>query len=122
MQDIENKKDIELLVDTFYDKVLANQTIGPIFSDVAQVDWGLHLPKMYAFWGSLLLNQNNFSGNPLRVHVGLSKLTAMTEVEFSEWLSLFHETVNELFRGKKAEEAKAKASHIAQFMSTKMQK
>lgn len=120
MDDIVNKKDIELMVDTFYGKVMINPIIGPIFSDVVRVNWGSHLPKMYSFWSSLLLNEQSFSGNPMRVHIGLSKLTAMTETEFSEWLMLFHETVDELFSGKKAEEAKTRASNIARLMQAKI--
>lgn len=120
MHDIKNRKDIELLVDTFYGKVMINPIIGPIFSDVVRVNWGKHLPKMYSFWSSLLLNEQSFSGNPMKVHIGLSKLTDMTEVEFSEWLMLFHETVDELFSGKIADEAKMRASNIARLMEAKI--
>lgn len=120
LQDITERKDIELMVDTFYGKVMINPIIGPIFSDVMRVDWGIHLPKMYSFWSSLLLNEQSFSGNPMRVHIGLSKLTAMTETEFSEWLMLFHETVDELFSGEKADEAKTRASNIARLMLAKI--
>jgi hemoglobin len=38
-RDIENKKDIELLITTFYDKVKADAAIGYIFNDIAKVDW-----------------------------------------------------------------------------------
>ncbi|MEZ4841275.1 MAG: group III truncated hemoglobin [Flavobacteriaceae bacterium] len=51
--DITNKHDIELLVNTFYDKVKTNKIII-FFNDVAKVDWEHHLPKMYSFWASLL--------------------------------------------------------------------
>ena len=120
MHDITNRKDIELLVDTFYGKVMINPTIGPIFSDVVRVNWGSHLPKMYSFWSSLLLNEQSFSGNPMRVHIDISKLTTMGESEFSEWLMLFHETIDELFLGDKADEAKTRASNIARLMQTKI--
>lgn len=120
MGDIASRKDIELMVDTFYGKVMINPTIGPIFSDVVRVNWGIHLPKMYSFWSSLLLNEESFSGNPMRVHIGLSKLTTMKDAEFAEWVMLFHETVDELFSGEKADEAKTKASNIARLMLTKI--
>ena len=116
LQDITNRKDIELLVDTFYGMVMTNPVIGFIFSDVAGIDWGIHLPKMYRFWSSLLLNEQSYSGNPLRIHVHLSKLTPMTEEQFSEWLRLFVETVDELFSGGKADEAKQRARKIASTM------
>ncbi len=119
--DISNRDDIELLVNTFYDSVKANVVIGPIFSDVAKVDWKHHLPKMYSFWASLLLGEHSFSGNPMQKHIELSKLTKMSNVEFSEWLILFIKTVDELFEGEKAEEAKTRAANIARLMLHKIE-
>lgn len=121
MNDIQTKEDIERLVNTFYDKVRTNAAIGFIFNDVAKVDWPTHLPVMYSFWASLLLGEHSYSGNPMVKHIGLSKLTHMTDTEFSEWLRLFHETVDELFYGEKADEAKLRAVNIARLMLHKIQ-
>ena len=114
--DITNRKDIELLVNTFYDKVRNNPVLGYIFDDVAKIDWENHLPKMYSFWVSILLEEHSFSGNPMQKHIALSKITEMTDKEFSEWLHLFTVTVDELFVGEKANEAKLRAGNIARLM------
>ncbi len=114
--DIQDRSDIVLLVNTFYEKVRANKTIGYIFDSVAHVDWKSHLPRMYSFWASLLLDEQSFSGNPMQKHVELSKIAPMTSVEFSEWMLLFTETVDDLFEGEKAEEAKTRAANIARLM------
>ena len=119
--DLSDRNDIELLVNRFYDKVKSNQVIGHIFKDVAKVDWDTHLPKMYAFWASILLGDHSYSGDPMQKHIELSKLTAMTEVEFSEWLLLFTQTADELFHGEKSEEAKIRAANIARLMLYKIQ-
>ncbi len=119
-RDIENRADIELLVNTFYDKVQINSLLGPIFNDIARVDWDHHLPRMYQFWAGLLLGEPGFSGNPMRKHVELSRMTSLTETEFSEWLRLFDETTDELFAGEKAEEAKVRAANIAKMMLYKI--
>lgn len=119
--DIVSRVDIELLVNTFYDKVKANPVIGFIFNDVVKVDWEHHLPRMYSFWASILLGETGFSGNPMQKHIELSRLTALTETEFSEWLLLFTQTTDELFEGQKAEEAKARAANIARLMLYKIQ-
>ncbi len=119
--DIENRNDIELLVNTFYNKVKNNEVIGPIFSDIASVDWEVHLPKMYSFWATLLLGEHSFTGNPMKKHIELSKLTVMSETEFSEWLLLFTQTTDELFTGEKADEAKERATNIAKLMLHKIQ-
>lgn len=115
-QDIESRADIELMVNTFYHKVRNNSILKPIFDDIAKTEWDTHLPKMYAFWSSLLLGEHSYTGNPMQKHIELSKITAMTNTEFSEWLRLFHETVDELFEGIKAEEAKTRAFNIAKLM------
>ncbi len=120
IQDITSVSDIRLLVDTFYEKVRSNTVIGYIFSDVAQVNWEHHLPKMYSFWGSILLGEHSYSGHPMGIHIDLSKKTTLSEKEFSEWLLLFTQTVDELFEGEKAHEAKLRAANIARLMLHKI--
>lgn len=119
--DIETRKDIELLVNSFYEKVRGNPVLNYIFEDVVKVHWESHLPRMYDFWGSILLGEHSFSGNPMQKHVALSKRTPLTEKEFEEWLRVFGETVDDLFEGRKAEEAKTRAEIIARLMLHKIQ-
>ena len=120
-KDIENREDIILLVNTFYNSVKENKTLGYIFNDVAKIEWESHLPKMYSFWASLLLDEHSFSGNPMLKHIALSKITSMTETEFSEWILLFTNTVDALFEGETANEAKLRAGNIARLMLHKIQ-
>ncbi len=120
-KDIASRTDVELLVNTFYGKVKANEIIGPIFEEVAKVHWETHLPKMYAFWSGLLLGEHFYAGNPMEKHIALSKQTAMTDKEFAVWLKLFTETTDELFEGEKANEAKQRAANIARLMLHKIQ-
>lgn len=119
--DIETRADVELLVNTFYEKVRGNKVIGSIFNEVVKVDWDHHLPRMYSFWASLLIGEHSFSGNPMQKHVEISRMASMTETEFSEWLMLFTHTVDELFSGDKANEAKIRAANIARLMLHKIQ-
>lgn len=112
-QDIQNKDDIKLMVDTFYGKVQQSPILGFIFDDIAKVDWDTHLPHMYKFWGGILFAENEFRGNPMIKHILLSKKTEMDELQFDEWLRLFTETVDDLFEGARAEEAIKRANMIA---------
>ncbi|MAZ28082.1 group III truncated hemoglobin [Leeuwenhoekiella sp. A16] len=120
MEDIKDRTDIELLVNNFYDKVRADQTIGFIFTDVATVDWTTHLPKMYSFWETVLLGKMSFKGNPMDTHIKLSQKTEMSEKHFNQWLTLWNETVDELFIGKIATEAKQRGKNIAGLMVFKI--
>ena len=57
-KDISNRDDVELLVDTFYNKIKSNTVIGYIFNDIAKVDWTNHLPRMYSFLASIFFWMN----------------------------------------------------------------
>ncbi len=114
--DIRSRDDIVRLVDAFYDRVRADALLGSIFDEVARVDWAAHLPKMYAFWDSVLFASAGFKGNPLAVHRALARRTPLTNVEFSRWVTLFCETVDRLFEGPVAEDAKARAARVAMVM------
>ncbi|MEO7192104.1 MAG: group III truncated hemoglobin [Vicinamibacterales bacterium] len=111
--DIASRAAIVQMVDTFYERIGRDDVLGLIFNDVARVDWAVHLPKMYDFWESVLFGTATFKGNPLVVHQALARKTALTEGTFSRWIALFHRTVDDLFQGPVAEEAKRRASMIA---------
>jgi hemoglobin len=110
--DIATSEDIKTLVDSFYEKVQADDVIGYIFNDIVNVDWPHHLPRMYAFWEFLLLGNDTYRGNPMEVHQKLHQIVPLTEVHFTRWLHLFHQTVDDLFEGLVAEDAKNRSSLI----------
>lgn len=121
MRDITTGADIELLVDSFYKKVITDPTIGFIFTDVVALSWQKHIPVMYSFWGSLLLGQNTYKGNPMVKHMELDKLVTLTPTHFDTWLQLWVSTVSELFSGPKADEAIERARSIAGIMRLKVE-
>ncbi|MGC4129881.1 MAG: group III truncated hemoglobin [Bergeyella sp.] len=120
MKPLETRKDIELLVNNFYKKVEKDEAIGFFFTEIASVDWNLHLPKMYDFWETLLLGNSSYKGNPMTVHFGINHMSAIEPHHFQHWLKLWTETVQENFEGELAEQAIYKASNIANLMSFKM--
>jgi hemoglobin len=117
--DIRNRKDIEKLVNIFYDKVKTDEVIGYLFTDVAQVNWDLHLPKMYNFWENILFYSANYNGSPMAVHKELHQKSPMNKEHFQHWNSLFTQTVDKLFQGAKAEEIKNRALNISDVMMYK---
>ena len=120
MKDIETIEDIELLVNTFYNKVKKDDVIGFFFNDVAKTNWEVHLPKMYLFWRALLFMDIKFEGNPVGAHIPINLQVPMEERHFDHWVGLWKETVDELFEGETAEDAKNKGQNIAKMMAFKM--
>lgn len=111
--DIRERKDVELLVNEFYQKILGDEFLSPVFS---HVDWPHHFPIMYNFWSSLLLGDKTYEGNPFQKHVHL----AIDERHFERWLDHFKTTVNENFAGEKANEAIQRAQSIAGIFKHKL--
>ncbi len=118
--DISTRKDIELLVDHFYEKVKQDTEIGYLFTEIAQVNWEIHLPKMYDFWENILFSTGNYNGNPMIAHRELHQKSTMNEGHFLQWIALFTITVDELFEGEMAKEIKLRAINIAKALSYKL--
>jgi hemoglobin len=119
-KDIESRSDVELLVNTFYDKVKEDDVIGYIFNDVVKVNWEKHLPVMYNFWENTIFYTGSYSGNPLLTHKHLHRVAPLNPEHFQRWIKLFTATVDELFEGNRAELARQRALSIATVMQIKI--
>lgn len=114
--DIRTIEDVRLLVDTFYGRARLDELVGPVFNDTIQDRWPEHLAKLYTFWQTILLGEHTYYGSPFMPH---SKLP-VDKSHFDRWLQLFHATLNELFTGPKAEEAKQRSVMMAQMFQFKL--
>ena len=114
--DITDRRDVACLVNVFYDRVRDDDILGPIFNDIAHVDWATHLPRMYDFWESVLFARATFKGTPLVVHRTLARQAPLTAEAFDRWIALFQATVDDLFSGTMADHAKNSAARIAATM------
>lgn len=123
MRDIETRKDIEQLVKDFYEKAVADEEIGYIFTDVAGINLEHHLPVIADFWEMLLLGTVNFQAkhrrSPMQTHHALNDKERLRLDHFSRWVELFCETVDEKFAGETANLAKLRALSIAETMRMK---
>lgn len=119
-KDITDRKDIELLVDIFYERLLKDDSINYIFNDVAKIDIKTHIPVIADFWESILLNSNVYNNNPMKIHLDLNNKTPLQKHHFETWLKYFTASVDELFEGNTAMLAKQRAVSIATVMQIKI--
>jgi hemoglobin len=117
LKDISDIQDIKLLVNTFYDKVQKDDLIGPIFNEKMIGRWPEHLEKMYRFWQTILLEEHTYSGSPFPPH----KQLPVNQSHFDRWMEIFTSTVDSLFVGKLAEEAKVRAANMAYMFNYKIE-
>jgi len=111
-RDIQTEDDIAALVNSFYKKVRQDELLAPVFEATIKGDWDQHLQRMCDFWSSLLLYSQKYRGDPMSKHMALN----IGRKHFSRWLQLFVGTVDDLFDGENAKEAKKRAGYIAKLM------
>ena len=117
VRDLDDPDEIAEMVRRFYADVAQDELLGPMFNDVARVDWGEHLPKLTAFWCRALLGLQGYSGNPFRAHALVHARRPFTARHFERWLTLFHETLDEGWAGPRVERAKQLVVDVARVHS-----
>jgi hemoglobin len=116
-EDIKALDDIKLLVNTFYDKVRADNYLAPVFNNQIKDRWPEHLEKMYTFWQTVLLGEHTYYSSPFPPHAKLP----VDHAHFVQWLTLFTATIEELFHGEKADEALWRANKMAEMFESKIE-
>lgn len=120
MKDLNNSEDLHALLSAFYSKAIPDPVIGHFFTTVVQLDLDTHLPKLVGFWEQILFGKGDYQGNPMVIHLHLNSLSKMEPAHFERWLLLFRSTVDELFTGPMAANAKVRASGIASIMQARV--
>lgn len=119
-RDLDEPRDVAELVRRFYADVAQDELLGPLFNDVARVDWSDHLPKLTAFWCRVLFGLPGYAGNPFRAHVDVHARRRFTLAHFHRWLDLFEETVGLGWVGPNAERVKELANNVARVHSDQL--
>ena len=101
------------MVRRFYRDVAQDDLLGPMFNDVAHVDWPSHLDTLTAFWCRALLSQPGYEGNPLRSHLVVHAQRRFTAAHFERWLELFDETLDGGWAGPRVDHARTFARRVA---------
>lgn len=112
-RDLDSPEEIAEMVRRFYADVAQDELLGPLFNDVAQVDWSEHLPKLTLFWCRALLGIEGYVGNPFRAHMEVHEKSPFSPAHFQRWLDLFHSTLEDGWVGPRVDRALALAHNVA---------
>lgn len=124
-KDINTREDLFLLVSNFYEKVRQDDVLGPFFNEKIK-DWNAHLQHLTTFWESSLFMtrklDKKYVGNPLEIHVTVDRENnnTITEMHFGIWLNYWLQTIDELFEGEVADNAKRRARKMSTFLYLKI--
>ena len=120
-KDIQNREDILLVMNEFYIKLLNDTVVKHFFDDILRENHlEQHLETITDFWNGILFNDTAYQKNALQPHLILNKTKPFEKIHFKTWLQHFNSTIDENFKGEKAEMAKTRAISIATVMEIKM--
>jgi hemoglobin len=119
--DIQTQEDLYLLVDAFYKKLLSDNTISYIFTEVVKIKLEEHLPLLVTFWSQAILGTGGYTNNLTQIHLDVNAKEYLSPELFKIWLNHFYTSVDENFKGEKATQIKTQASNIATIMQIKIE-
>lgn len=105
---------INKLMDIFYNKIRVDKNgLGDIFNNkigTSNEEWDKHKEKISNFWQGMLLGVGNYSGQPMKAHLDLPPFPREL---FDLWLSLFEESLSQIFSQEVSAEILQRAKMIA---------
>jgi hemoglobin len=119
-KDISSREDLLQLISKFYEKLLADDSINYLFTDIAKINLHHHLSVLVDFWDSVLFQSDTYHKNAMQPHIDIHQKSPLQAQHFETWLRYFNETVDELFEGEIAFLAKERALSIATVMKIKL--
>ncbi len=119
--DITSRKDLHLIVKTFYKDLLLHQELAPFFKDFKDPHkLKAHLEILVDFWDNTLFYSGAYTKNAIRPHIEIHENNRISAIHFETWLDLFSKAVDEHFEGLQASTIKNRALSIATVMRIKL--
>lgn len=113
LADLDGRGDIHDLVVRFYREIVFDDLLEPVFGEVAEVDWSVHIPKLIDYWCRVLLGEPGYDGAILTAHRHVHDLEPFRVEHFDRWYSLWVRSIDASWAGPVAERAKHHAARIA---------
>jgi hemoglobin len=118
--DVTTRADVSALLRRFYWQVLVDDVLAEPFETIRTKGLESHLPVMCDFWETVLFRAGLYQGSALRAHRIVHDHHALTAKHFLRWLGLWNATVDQMYRGTHAEQAKIQAARIAWAMHRRL--
>lgn len=113
LRDIRDE-DLHDTLTSFYAIIAVDPLLARYF---ASVDMSLHMPRIVAFWSTLLFHTRSYSGNAFRPHLEMAGLSGE---HFAFWVGSLESVVDERFAGPSASLMKEMAHRIAYSMQLRL--
>lgn len=107
-------EDLHELLTAFYAIIAVDPLLLRYFE---KVDMSVHMPRIVAFWSTLLFHTKNYSGNAFKPHL---EMPGLSGEHFAFWVGTMEQVVDERFSGPTATLMKQLAHRIAYSMQLRL--
>jgi hemoglobin len=118
--DLDARTDIHDLVVGFYREIVFDDLLAPVFGEVAEVDWSVHIPRLIDYWCRVLLGDPGYDGSILGAHRHVHDIEAFRLEHFDRWYHLWVLSVDAGWSGPRADRAKAHAARVARSLARQL--
>lgn len=118
--DLAVRTDVEALLRRFYSRVMGDDVLAEPFAELRTKGLESHIPVMADFWETALFRAGLYRGSALHVHRYVHQRTPLNGSHFVRWLTVWNDTVDEMFTGPIAERAKIQGARIAWAMHRRL--
>lgn len=115
--DLDTRAGVHDLVVEFYREVVNDDLLGPVFEEVAEVDWSIHIPRLVDYWCNILLGQGAGLGSIMGPHRELHSRSRVLPEHCDRWFVLWSQTVTRSWRGPVADHAVEHAASLMKGMA-----
>lgn len=118
--DLDTRCAIHDLVVTFYREIVFDDLLAPVFAEVAETDWTVHIPRLIDYWCTILLGERGYHGALLEAHREVHHRDPFRDEHFDRWYQLWVASIDARWCGPRAEQAKAHAAATAGLISRRL--
>lgn len=112
LPDLDCRENIDAMVHGFYQRLLNDPVMAPVFLDVAEVDLEVHLPIICAYWHKMLLGEKGYRRHMMAKHRELDDKQRLTGDLHERWLSHFMANLEGRFDGPRTDQARRIAGRV----------
>lgn len=122
MKDIQTREDVLLIMREFYKKLLDDEKMSVFFTVATDVSQHLdnHFEILADFWMQSLFLTGNYQNNMFLLHKKVHEKFSFRKEHYDTWLSYLYSSIDQNFKGKKAEQMKTQALSIATILKIKL--
>src|SRR5690606_7892796 len=118
--DLDRRAAVHDLVVLFYREIVFDDLLEPVFDEVAEIDWTVHIPRLVDYWCQVLLGAPGSVGALEAAHRHVHDIEALRVEHFDRWYGLWERCVDAGWSGPHAEHAKAHAARMATSLARRL--